>query len=77
MGAGSNFGLLADTRKAATGPSGKETCGRGAIPSQQNQEAFSKLPAPRRRMRDNDEFFPTMPGYEHCEAGKPCSWSNV
>ncbi|MFE9341348.1 hypothetical protein [Streptomyces sp. NPDC007063] len=22
-------------------------------------------------MLDSDEFFLTMPGYEHCEAGKP------
>ncbi|WP_431983102.1 hypothetical protein [Streptomyces qinglanensis] len=74
MGTGSNFGLLAETRKATDGPSWQEPCGRAAIPSEQNRRAFNKLPAPRWRMLDNDAFFLTMPGYEHCEAGTPCSW---
>ncbi|SER62388.1 hypothetical protein SAMN05421870_10334 [Streptomyces qinglanensis] len=74
MGTGSDFGLLADTRKATDGPRRKEFCGRAAIPSRRNQGAFSNLPAPRWRMLDDAEFFLTMPGHEHWEAGEPCSW---
>nr|PPQ61998.1 hypothetical protein C5F59_39110 [Streptomyces sp. QL37] len=38
LGDGSaNFGILAGTRTATNGPSGKERCGRAAIPSMQNQ----------------------------------------
>ncbi|WP_369206476.1 hypothetical protein [Streptomyces sp. PU-14G] len=77
MGTGDDFGLLADTRKAKNGPSWKESCGRAAIPSAENQAAFKKFPAPRWRMLDNDTFFLSMPGFEHCDAGKPCSWRKI
>ncbi|WP_327406940.1 hypothetical protein OG194_47410 [Streptomyces sp. NBC_01288] len=79
MGDGSaNFGLLADTRTATNGPSGTERCGRAAISSTQNEEAFSSYPAPAWRMLDGDGFFLNLPGYEHCtSAATTCTWSKI
>ncbi|MCN9240703.1 hypothetical protein NGF19_07815 [Streptomyces sp. RY43-2] len=79
MGDGSaNFGILADTRTATKGPSGKERCGRAAIPSTQNQEAFHLFPAPRWRMLDGDGFFVTLPGFEHCTStATTCAWRKI
>jgi hypothetical protein len=79
MGDGStNFGVLADTRTATQGPSGKERCGRAAIPSEQNQQAFKNFPAPSWRTLDGDGFFVTLPGFEHCASvATPCSWSKI
>ncbi|MGW2461848.1 cell envelope integrity protein TolA [Streptomyces sp. NPDC001761] len=79
MGDGSaNFGILADTRTVTNGPSGTERCGRAAIPSTQNQQAFSGFPAPAWRMLDGDGFFVTLPGFEHCTStATTCTWSKV
>ncbi len=79
MGDGSaNFGLLADTRTATNGPSGTERCGRAAIPSTQNRQAFSGYPAPEWRMLDGDGFFVTLPGFEHCTStATTCTWSKI
>ncbi|MEU3984536.1 hypothetical protein AB0F77_31450 [Streptomyces sp. NPDC026672] len=79
MGDGSaNFGIVADTRTATNGPSGTERCGRAAIPSVQNQQAFSGFPAPRWRMLDGDGFFVTLPGFEHCTStAATCTWSKI
>lgn len=79
MGDGSaNFGILADTRTATNGPSGTERCGRAAIPSVQNQRAFSGFPAPSWRMLDGDGFFLTLPGFEHCTStATTCTWSKI
>ncbi|WP_458248273.1 hypothetical protein [Streptomyces sp. MAI_2237] len=79
MGDGSaNFGILADTRTATNGPSGTERCGRAAIPSVQNQRAFSGFPAPSWRMLDGDGFFVTLPGFEHCtSSATTCAWSKI
>ncbi|MFE7243234.1 hypothetical protein [Streptomyces sp. NPDC057580] len=52
-----NFGILADTRTATNGPSCRERCGRAAIPSVQNQRAFTGFPAPSWWMLDGDGFF--------------------
>ncbi|MFF2519975.1 hypothetical protein [Streptomyces sp. NPDC058086] len=79
MGDGSaNFGLHADTRTATNGPSGTERCGRAAIPSEQNQKAFSGFPAPTWRMLDGDGFFVTLPGFEHCTStATTCTWRKI
>ncbi|MER7111907.1 hypothetical protein [Streptomyces sp. NPDC000229] len=79
MGDGSaNFGILADTRTATNGPSGTERCGRAAIPSVQNQRAFTGFPAPSWRMLDGDGFFVTLPGYEHCTStATTCTWRKI
>ncbi|MER5738891.1 hypothetical protein ABT117_24840 [Streptomyces sp. NPDC002262] len=79
MGDGSaNFGILADTRTATNGPSGTERCGRAAIPSVQNQQAFNGFPAPSWRMLDGDGFFLNLPGYEHCtSAATTCTWRKI
>ncbi|MFJ8469867.1 hypothetical protein [Streptomyces swartbergensis] len=79
MGDGSsNFGILADTRTAKDGPKGTERCGRAAIPSVQNQRAFTGFPAPSWRMLDGDGFFVTMPGFEHCtNVATTCTWRKV
>ncbi|MEW2572995.1 hypothetical protein [Streptomyces sp. NPDC047070] len=79
MGDGSaNFGLLADTRAVTNGPSGTERCGRAAISSTQNQQAFSGFPAPTWRMLDGDGFFVTLPGYEHCTSvTTTCTWKKI
>lgn len=79
MGDGSaNFGILADTRTATNGPSGTERCGRAAIPSVQNQQAFAGFPAPSWRMLDGDGFFVTLPGFEHCTSTTTtCSWLKI
>lgn len=79
MGDGSaNYGLLADTRTATKGPSGSERCGRAAIPSLQNQRAFSGFPAPSWRMLDGDGFFVTLPGFEHCTStAATCTWRKI
>jgi hypothetical protein len=79
MGDGSaNFGILADTRTATNGPSGTERCGRAAIPSVQNQQAFSGFPAPSWRMLDGDGFFVTLPGFEHCATvATTCTWRKI
>ncbi|MFD6369555.1 hypothetical protein ACFWGM_21110, partial [Streptomyces roseolus] len=79
MGDGTaNFGILADTRKATNGPSGTERCGRAAISSTQNQQAFSGFPVPSWRMLDGDGFFLTMPGYEHCTSiATTCTWRKI
>ncbi|MER7666805.1 hypothetical protein [Streptomyces sp. NPDC096193] len=79
MGDGSaNFGILADTRTATKGPSGTERCGRAAIPSVQNQKAFSGFPAPEWRMLDGDGFFVNLPGFEHCtSAATTCTWRKI
>jgi hypothetical protein len=79
MGDGSaNFGILADTRTATNGPSGTERCGRAAIPSVQNQQAFSGFPAPSWRMLDGDGFFVTLPGFEHCASiATTCTWRKI
>ncbi|OXY97781.1 hypothetical protein BEH93_32810 [Streptomyces sp. 2R] len=79
MGDGSaNFGILADTRTATNGPSGTERCGRAAISSAQNQQAFSGFPVPAWRMLDGDGFFVTLPGFEHCAStATTCTWRKV
>lgn len=79
MGDGTaNFGLLADIRTATNGPSGTERCGRAAISSTQNQQAFSGFPAPAWRMLDGDGFFVTLPGFEHCTStATTCAWSKI
>jgi hypothetical protein len=79
MGDGSaNFGLLADTRTATNGPSGTERCGRAAIPSLQNEQAFSGFPAPMWRLLDGDGFFVTLPGFEHCTStAATCTWRKI
>jgi hypothetical protein len=79
MGDGSaNFGILADTRTATKGPEGTERCGRAAIPSTQNRQAFSGFPAPSWRMLDGDGFFVTLPGFEHCTStATTCTWRKV
>lgn len=79
MGDGSaNFGLLADTRTATNGPKGTERCGRAAIPSVQNQRAFSGFPAPSWRMLDGDGFLVTLPGFEHCTStATTCTWRKI
>ncbi|WP_329028100.1 hypothetical protein [Streptomyces sp. NBC_00690] len=79
MGDGSaNFGLLADTRIAADGPTGAERCGRAAIPTTQNSGAFKQYPAPAWRLLDKDEFFVSNPGFEHCtSAATTCAWRKV
>ncbi|MCX4742198.1 hypothetical protein [Streptomyces antibioticus] len=79
MGNGSaNFGILADTRTATNGPSGTERCGRAAIPSVQNQQAFSGFPAPGWRMLVGDGFFLTLPGFEHCTStATTCTWKKI
>ncbi|WUS96753.1 hypothetical protein OHA46_08645 [Streptomyces sp. NBC_00708] len=79
MGDGSaNFGILADTRTVANGPSGTERCGRAGIPSKQNQTAFSGFPVPSWRMLDGDGFFLTLPGFEHCTSvATTCTWRKI
>jgi hypothetical protein len=79
MGDGSaNFGLLADTRTATNGPNGTERCGRAAIPSVQNQRAFTGFPVPSWRMLDSDGFFVTLPGFEHCTStATTCTWRKI
>ncbi|WP_421111116.1 hypothetical protein [Streptomyces sp. NEAU-S77] len=79
MGDGSaGFGILADTRTATNGPSGTERCGRAAIPSVQNQRAFSGFPAPSWRMLDGDGFLLTLPGFEHCTSTTTtCAWRKI
>ncbi|MFG2840872.1 hypothetical protein ACGFYE_38440 [Streptomyces zaomyceticus] len=79
MGDGSaNFALLADTRTTTNGPAGTERCGRAAIPSIQNQQAFSGFPVPAWRMLDGDGFFLTLPGYEHCTStASTCTWRKI
>ncbi|MEW2085499.1 hypothetical protein [Streptomyces sp. NPDC005283] len=76
MGDGSaNFGLFADTRKATKGPTGKERCGRAGINADQNRGAFKKLQPSIWRLLDNDGFFVSNPGFEHCvNASTICSW---
>ncbi|WP_049714186.1 hypothetical protein [Streptomyces caatingaensis] len=79
MGDGSaNFGLLADTRKATTGPTWKEKCGRAGIESTQNRQAFRKLNPTIWRLLDNDGFIVSNPGFEHCaNADTTCAWRKV
>ncbi|MFJ6944839.1 hypothetical protein ACISU4_09335 [Streptomyces wuyuanensis] len=79
MGDGSaNFGILADTRTTANGPTGTERCGRAAIPGTQNSGAFNKFPAPSWRLLDNDGFFVSNPGFAHCtSAATTCAWRKV
>ncbi|MEV7675861.1 hypothetical protein [Streptomyces sp. NPDC088752] len=73
-----NFGILADTRTAANGPSSSEGCGRAPIPSTQNQQAFNRFPTPAWRMLDVDEFFVTLTGFEHCSsAATTCTWRKI
>ncbi|MEV6553197.1 hypothetical protein AB0M57_31510 [Streptomyces sp. NPDC051597] len=73
-----DFGLFADTRKAANGPTGKEPCGRAAVPSEQNRKAFTGYPDPSWRMLDADEFFVSNPGFEHCTSvHTTCAWRKV
>ncbi|MFI0980713.1 hypothetical protein ACH4SP_27345 [Streptomyces sp. NPDC021093] len=81
MGDGSaNFGLLADTRAKTDGPvPTKELCGRAAIPSVQNQQAFSGFPAPSWRMLDGDGFLLALPGFDHCGKAPTttCAWHKI
>ncbi|MDQ0945598.1 hypothetical protein [Streptomyces sp. V1I1] len=79
LGDGSaNFGLLADTRAATNGPTWKERCGRAGIESTQNRKAFSKLNPTLWRLLDNDGFFVSNPGFEHCaNADTTCAWRKV
>ncbi|WP_241778868.1 hypothetical protein [Streptomyces sp. AcH 505] len=73
-----NFGILADTRTAANGPTGTERCARAAISSVQDQRAFTSFPAPSWRMLDADGFLPTLPGFEHCTStATTCNWSKI
>ncbi|MBO0514792.1 hypothetical protein [Streptomyces beijiangensis] len=75
---GSGFGVFADTRKATAGPTWKEKCGRAAIPLAQNTGAFHELPAPSWRMLDNDPFYVSNPGFEHCtNANTTCAWKKI
>lgn len=62
----SEFGLLPDTRAEQNGPTWKEKCGRAAVPSAQNSQAFKKLQPSVRRLLDGDGFFVSNPGFEHC-----------
>ncbi|WP_406301129.1 hypothetical protein OHA61_00430 [Streptomyces sp. NBC_00885] len=79
LGDGSaNFGLLADTRTATNGPAWKERCGRAGIESTQNRKAFNKLNPAIWRLLDNDGFFVSNPGFEHCaNADTTCAWRKV
>ncbi|MCX4586313.1 hypothetical protein OOK40_25475 [Streptomyces sp. NBC_01481] len=79
MGDGSsNFGLLADTRTARNGPTGKERCGRASIPDVQNSGAFHEFPAPSWRLLDDDGVFVSNPGFKHCaNADTVCTWRKV
>ncbi|HET6356502.1 hypothetical protein [Streptomyces sp.] len=79
LGDGSaNFGLLADTRTATNGPAWKERCGRAGIESTQNRKAFNKLNPAVWRLLDNDGFFVSNPGFEHCaNADTTCAWRKV
>ncbi|MFF4506905.1 hypothetical protein [Streptomyces sp. NPDC001401] len=78
MGTGTGFGLLADTRAAKNGPTWKEKCGRAAIPNTQNETAFKKLQPTVWRLLDDDGFFVSNPGFEHCaNANTTCAWRKV
>ncbi|MGY6025405.1 hypothetical protein [Streptomyces spinosirectus] len=78
MGTGTTFGLLADIRAAKSGPTWKEKCGRAAVPNTQNETAFKKLQPTVWRLLDNDGFFVSNPGFEHCaNANTTCAWSKV
>ncbi|RYJ19714.1 hypothetical protein CU044_7561 [Streptomyces sp. L-9-10] len=53
-------------------------CGRAAIPATQNSGAFKNYPAPAWRLLDNDGFFLSNPGFEHCtSAVTTYAWRKV
>ncbi|MEU8957979.1 hypothetical protein AB0C93_27155 [Streptomyces sp. NPDC048518] len=75
---GSSFGLFADTREDTNGPSNTEKCGRATISEPQNEGAFHKFPAPAWRMLDNDAFYLSNPGFEHCTTtSSTCTWKKI
>ncbi|MFJ2703519.1 hypothetical protein ACIO3R_09995 [Streptomyces sp. NPDC087428] len=74
---GSTFGIFADTREDKNGLSSQEKCGRATIPGDQNSGVFSKFPAPSWRMLDNDAFYLSNPGFEHCTSTAACAWKQV
>ncbi|MFG2228358.1 hypothetical protein [Streptomyces sp. NPDC048644] len=72
------FGLLADMWVDVKGPSAQPKCGRAAVPSKQNQEAFKSFPAPAWRLLDGDGFFLSNPGFDHCSGTEAtCAWKKV
>ncbi|MFF3264325.1 hypothetical protein ACFYWO_34800 [Streptomyces sp. NPDC002932] len=74
---GSTFGIFADTREDKNGLSGQEKCGRVTIPGDQNSGVFRKFPAPSWWMLDNDAFYLSNPGFEHCTSTTACAWKQV
>ncbi len=68
MGTGTSFGLLADTRTDLNGPgtTGKVKCGRSSLPDVQNSGAFHQFQPSVWRLLDNDAFYVSNPGFEHC-----------
>ncbi|WP_405444494.1 hypothetical protein OG350_37615 [Streptomyces achromogenes] len=69
------YGILADTRTSANGPTGAERCGHAGINSAQKQGAFKDLNPATWRLLDGDGFFVSNPGFEHCaNADTTCNW---
>lgn len=74
----SAFGLLADTRVDVDGPAAQPKCGRAAVPSAQNQQAFQKFPASAWQLLGGDGFFLSNPGFAHCSGTEvTCAWKKV
>lgn len=77
-GGTANFGILTDTRTTTNGSGGSERCGRAAISSTQNQQAFIGFPAPAWRILDGNAFFVDPPGFNHCTlAATTCAWHKI
>ncbi|WP_328923151.1 hypothetical protein [Streptomyces griseoaurantiacus] len=75
---GSGYGLFADTRTAVNGPSWSETCGRAGVPDTQNTGPFNSLQPTTWRLLDNDAFYLSNPGFEHCTtANTTCAWKKI
>ncbi|RII06957.1 hypothetical protein DSC45_34585 [Streptomyces sp. YIM 130001] len=68
LSSGGAFGIFADTRVATNGPRWTEKGGRASIPATQNQGAFHKFQPAVWRLVDNDAFYVSNPGFEHCDA---------
>ncbi|MYW62481.1 hypothetical protein GTY65_00030 [Streptomyces sp. SID8379] len=55
-----------------------EKRGRATIPGTQNSGAFHTSPAPAWRMLDNDPFYLSNPGFEHCTStSTTCTWQKI
>ncbi|MGW7257832.1 hypothetical protein [Streptomyces sp. NPDC054834] len=78
---GGTWGLFAENRNGYTGPKWDEKCGRASVPEEQNEAAFRDLGikfVPQMRLLDEDGFFISDPGFEHCkDADTVCAWKKV